>query len=67
MAKLNKDHVRSVMDFAKCDEGLAKRALKSTQGKHWTQAVIYAKEELAILTVPTGPVITAQNLADAWS
>ncbi len=49
-----KQMIQNVMTYAKCDMALAKRALKATKGQHWTQAVIYAKDEIATLSVPTG-------------
>lgn len=68
--KIKSNHERNVefvMASAKCDSKLARRALRATKGQHWIHAAIYARDEIATLSVPTGPAITCEDLAKARS
>lgn len=62
-----KERVKQVMRNADCDRALAQRALRATKGKSWIHAVLYARNELATLSIPTGPEGTLEGLAKSWS
>lgn len=61
------ERVKQVMQNANCDRKLAQRALRATKGEPWTRAVIYARDELATLSIPTGPDGTLEGLAKSWA